>query len=387
MSDLEYNKKLDECLDAIAKNPHDMQAFEQACNLVCPRNPSKACDLCFQAIIHTQTLQNEQAYKSFKEKRGKIKEAMREEYRSKGKKDQWEDIEDFIADNHETLDSGSLKEYISLLENHMKIKDSETYQQNPYLELFNSIVHLVPPRYIQPKTFALTSDLKLLPQIILEDRKKKGKWPEGLTKEDIMDDFNENYICFNGLIVPRDYLLFFKYIRTPMTHFYSWAIPNNEALECIKSRGPIVEIGAGSGYWAYLLRKQGVDVVALDLFPPSSGSNPSHKVHHTSIEHGGPNDLEKYSDRTLLLCWPDDYHSSDKQMFTFAADCLAHYKGKCIIYIGDWKGTALGASEYGYTSSREFQDRLQREFSKVQRIFVPNWPMVADDLTVWERRA
>ena len=56
-----------------------------------------------------------------------------------------------------------------------------------------------------------------------------------------------------------------------------------------------------------------------------------------------------------------------------------------MIYIGDWKGTALGASEYGYTSSHEFQDRLQLEFSKVQRVFIPNWPMVADDLTVWGR--
>ena len=85
-----------------------------------------------------------------------------------------------------------------------------------------------------------------------------------------MDDFNENYvslftslfcihfvllqkICFNGLIVPRDYLLFFKYIRTPMTHYYSWAIPNDTALAYIQSRGPIVEIGSGSGHPSFFV--------------------------------------------------------------------------------------------------------------------------------------
>lgn len=191
-----------------------------------------------------------------------------------------------------------------------------------------------------------------------------------------MDDFNENYIscnylitfcffnfpniCFNSLIVPRDYLLFFKYIRSPMTQLYSWAIPDEDALNEIKQHSPIVEIGCGSGYlhemkyycnefftsvryWASLLKSRGTEVVALDLFPPTAGTNPSHKTAHTEIQYrvlhlclrknlislryGVPKDLSNYSNYTLLLCWPDDYHTDNKQMYTFAADCLEYPNG------------------------------------------------------------
>lgn len=31
---------------------------------------------------------------------------------------------------------------------------------------------------------------------------------------------------------------------------------------------PVVEMGAGTGYWAALLQQRGVDVVALDRHPP-----------------------------------------------------------------------------------------------------------------------
>ncbi|PNW76347.1 hypothetical protein CHLRE_12g552827v5 [Chlamydomonas reinhardtii] len=46
----------------------------------------------------------------------------------------------------------------------------------------------------------------------------------------------------------------------------SWAIPSAEALEVIaqQSGGRVVEVGAGTGYWAWLLARRGVDVVAVD---------------------------------------------------------------------------------------------------------------------------
>lgn len=38
--------------------------------------------------------------------------------------------------------------------------------------------------------------------------------------------------------------------RDQMIHAYSWAVPGPEAIDAIASRGPIIEIGAGTGYWA-----------------------------------------------------------------------------------------------------------------------------------------
>ena len=36
--------------------------------------------------------------------------------------------------------------------------------------------------------------------------------------------------------------------RHDFTHKYAWAIPNDEAIHTIASLGPIVEMGAGTGY-------------------------------------------------------------------------------------------------------------------------------------------
>lgn len=60
---------------------------------------------------------------------------------------------------------------------------------------------------------------------------------------------------------------------------YSWAIPSPETIGWIveKLQGrKVVEIGAGTGYWAWLLLQSGVDVNAYDLKPPSGGWNPYH---------------------------------------------------------------------------------------------------------------
>jgi hypothetical protein len=47
---------------------------------------------------------------------------------------------------------------------------------------------------------------------------------------------------------------------------YAWAIPDARALRIIKHFAPVVEMGAGTGYWCYLLRQNGIDIVAYDLF-------------------------------------------------------------------------------------------------------------------------
>src|SRR3954471_21819338 len=50
---------------------------------------------------------------------------------------------------------------------------------------------------------------------------------------------------------------------------YSFAIPSNEVLAALRALGPLVEVGAGAGYWARLLRDLGADVVATDLELPA----------------------------------------------------------------------------------------------------------------------
>lgn len=49
---------------------------------------------------------------------------------------------------------------------------------------------------------------------------------------------------------------------------YSWAIPSEEVIRALASMGPILEVGAGTGYWANLLTQAGAKVTCFDSHPP-----------------------------------------------------------------------------------------------------------------------
>ena len=55
-------------------------------------------------------------------------------------------------------------------------------------------------------------------------------------------------------------------IRSEAIQKYAFAIPNTEAIERIAQHGPVVEMFAGSGYWASFLKQAGADIIAYDNF-------------------------------------------------------------------------------------------------------------------------
>lgn len=58
-------------------------------------------------------------------------------------------------------------------------------------------------------------------------------------------------------------------MRSQLVTRYGFAVPSDEALTAIERCSPrgVVELGAGTGYWAFLLQQRGVDVVAFDVEP------------------------------------------------------------------------------------------------------------------------
>ena len=75
-----------------------------------------------------------------------------------------------------------------------------------------------------------------------------------------------------------------------------------EALQALARVGPILEVGAGTGYWVLKMREAGVQVTAVDLRPPGEGSgNLWHKgipamteAHNSSpAQHSALQDLVK----------------------------------------------------------------------------------------------
>lgn len=72
---------------------------------------------------------------------------------------------------------------------------------------------------------------------------------------------------------------YFDNVITPLRRLFAWSVPSSEAIEAIvdRSKGGVCEIGAGTGYWAMLIRKRGLKVVAYDRWSTSvTPSSPSY---------------------------------------------------------------------------------------------------------------
>jgi hypothetical protein len=159
---------------------------------------------------------------------------------------------------------------------------------------------------------------------------------------------------------------------TQLARRYSYVVPDERSLSLLAGLGPLVEIGAGTGYWAYRLRALGVDVIAIDQAPPDGERvNRYHEIAPTWSEviAGDHTALTEYGDRALLLCWPPLYSS--------LGECLTFYSGDTVALIGD--GGRRTARVQG----------LREAFTKVALLPVralEPLPGAAPTLSVWRRR-
>ena len=229
-----------------------------------------------------------------------------------------------------------------------------------------------------------------------------------------------------------------KLVISPLCHAVSFAIPTEAALEAIAEHAPLIECGAGTGYWSALLQQRGIDVIAYDSHPVALGSTTNHFFSGTpfcEVRAGSFGEMfelgssaagcsssssssssshavcgRENAARALLLIWPnnpDDVDNAHLQTVSsgslvppkppiWDADCLHAYHaagGATVIFIGEReemvRGTlAAGARpECGSSASRRFQAMLAERFEQVRRLSMPTWAFNADDLTIWTRRA
>ena len=162
--------------------------------------------------------------------------------------------------------------------------------------------------------------------------------------------------------------------RRELASLFSWGVPNERALEILVAHAPLVECGAGMGYWSALLRARGVDVLAYDAAPPGTSSNAYHRFPRepwTAVEaQDSVVAARRHGDRTLVLCWPpfDDDASS------YAV--LRAYRGDELVFIGE-----------GATGSVRFHRELALNWSLEEEVRLPNWPGLRDTLMVYRRNA
>lgn len=151
--------------------------------------------------------------------------------------------------------------------------------------------------------------------------------------------------------------------RLRLVKKYAWAIPSEEAIRTIAKYGPIVEIGAGTGYWASLI-SQFTDIVCYDKHPARMSA-------WFPVKKGDEADVLAHANRSLFLCWPP-YNEK------MAYETLSVYEGHYFIYVGEGQG--------GCTGCGQFHTLLRERWEKIETIGIPTWQGIGDFLAIYQRR-
>jgi hypothetical protein len=160
---------------------------------------------------------------------------------------------------------------------------------------------------------------------------------------------------------------------TDLAQRYSYVLPDDRSLAALASLGPLVEVGAGTGYWACRLRARGVDIVAIDDAPPDGERTNRYHARTatwTEVLAGDHTELMRYSDRALFLCWPP--------LFSRLGECLTYYRGALVAVVGDGghRTARLRGLSKAFTRSALFPVRALEPM-----------PGVAATLSIWRRTA
>lgn len=112
----------------------------------------------------------------------------------------------------------------------------------------------------------------------------------------------------------------------------------------------VVEIGAGTGYWAWQLEQAKVDVAAYDPYPPADDNTYCKAGPYTTVLADDATAVKHHQDRALLMVWPP-YGGEH------ARHALSLYEGDLLIYAGESWG--------GCTADDGFYELLEAEWDEV----------------------
>lgn len=177
------------------------------------------------------------------------------------------------------------------------------------------------------------------------------------------------------------------YAQMLLQAVYAYAVPSPETIHWMKTAcegRPILEIGAGRGYWAAQLAQAGLTVRAFDSEPPDSAENISFPQadgqrdvwHEVQQVRDLTKCVEEHADHALLLCWPPGWGNP------MAIDTLRAFEnvgGETVVFIGQSRG--------GMNATDEFFDSLSEHWTMTSEDakFV-SWWNLRDVAQKWTRR-
>lgn len=153
---------------------------------------------------------------------------------------------------------------------------------------------------------------------------------------------------------------------------FGFAVLTEAAVSCIKKYAPLLEVGAGSGYWSYELQTHKVDIVATDPKTGKYRDLANHWQKYWTDVHSlsGLAALKAFPGRNLLTVWPD--------MSTWPSKTLKAFTGEYVLYVGEGDG--------GATADHRFHVHLRDNFEGVELLDLPVFFGLHDHLEVWKRK-
>ncbi|MBZ6258804.1 hypothetical protein KVH22_25145 [Streptomyces olivaceus] len=141
--------------------------------------------------------------------------------------------------------------------------------------------------------------------------------------------------------------------RDNLAKCYAWSIisPGDVTwMTTILEGRAVVEVGAGTGYWAWQLEQAGVDVAAYDPHEVSDGNKFCTGGPYTTVLRDDAAAVRHHQDRALLMVWPP-YGGEH------ARHALSLYEGDLFFYAGESAG--------GCTADDGFYELLDAEWDEV----------------------
>jgi hypothetical protein len=153
-------------------------------------------------------------------------------------------------------------------------------------------------------------------------------------------------------------------LKSAIATQFAWAVPTEEAVRTIlRYSTNVVEIGAGNGYWAWMMRQVGITVAAFDADSP--------RFTWHEVMPGDERAVLFFPAHALFLCWPP-WNS------VMAHNALNYHRGNYVLYVGEW---------WGGSATPQFFEQLVSRFDAIEVVGIPQWFGRDDRLMIFRRRS
>lgn len=165
-------------------------------------------------------------------------------------------------------------------------------------------------------------------------------------------------------------------------HHFGCVTPSHESLEILKILADgreVADIGSGNGYWAFMLRRYGVSVHAVDNMQSEWRVK---WVNDTEVSDGCAW-LKKHGhgkNMVLLLVYPVVGGASEG---AFTRDLIRTYKGDTIAVVGTQNGN--GYTGFKSMTMDQYMEREQPEWTRIAQVSLPSFPGKDEALYIFQR--